>query len=111
MCIHIVVVYLIKKAIEKEIFASALLVSLVVCRATMSIAFTKKKRKKNRRALKKVVIFSEMVLKGSNFNNANVNIMLDYTYNSFKCKTKTPYYQIASLDCIHKTLSSTKFSA
>ena len=38
-----------KKGNWKEIFAWVLLVSLVVCRATMSIAFTKKKEEEEKK--------------------------------------------------------------
>ena len=52
-----------KKGTLKEIFAWALLVSLVVCRATMSIAFTKKKEEEEKKenSIKKKVLFLDKV--------------------------------------------------
>ena len=49
---------------------------------------------------------------GQLLRQRNVNVKLDYMYNFLiKKKENTLLPNTASLDCIHKTLSSTKFSA
>ena len=87
------------------------------CHHVHSLHKKKKKKKKKKKALKKVEVFLDKVkssVPGAEeqlLRQRHVNVKLDYMYNFLIKKENTLLPNTASLDCIHKTLFSTKFSA